>query len=269
MADRYWTGTTDGVVSTATNFSGGVAPTAGDSVYAITAPSNAMASGTFPNLVTFEVKSIYGANGIGTSAGAVVFGDVTTMKIGARGGAYYLAPTGTVTTAHFEPSNSGEFVISNGTWTTTYATACKVTWGASAVVTNFFPNGAEGSFATNATDMTLYEGVGNFTFNSRDIDDAVVDGGVLTLKGTSALDAVVKVGPQGTFAHQSSGTVAAARVKPGGVYTVVDNPSQSATLTTAQVWKGGTLIEAAPGFVLTITNRVLVGGSSVAGGAGS
>lgn len=276
--DFYWTGATSGDVSVGSNYVGspGSPPAAGDSVYALIAPTNAMASGTFNNLANFIVTDGYGANNIGTSSGAVGFGTVTTMRIACRGSAFYLAPSSTVTTAHFEPASPGAiFNVSAGTFTTTYGTNCNLQGGASAVFTNIYGNNLTGNIAANGTGITLLEGVMNLSLASRSVASAILDGGILTLTGTSAVTTSVKIGPRATFAHQSSGTVALAHVKPGGLYTVQGNSSQSATLTSAIVWKGGLLVDAAPGFTLTVSGRTYVGGQTpgapgnVGGGSGS
>lgn len=269
MANRQWTGATDGVVSTNGNYTGGAAPTAGDSVFADIAPTNAMASGTFPALVTFQVTEAYGANNIGSAASPVTFGTVTTMRIAGSGTGYYMT-TGAVTTANFEMPNGSTAIISGGTFTTTNITGCALEGGASAVFTNINSIGATGNVATNATSITSLTGSGKWTVTSRDITTANVDPGMrLTIKGSAALGTAgtVNIVGGGIFNHQSMGTVTAANIRTGGTYTVAGNSGSSgvATLTTANVWKGGTLVEAVSGFTLTITNRNYIGGQSAGG----
>ena len=272
MAAVSWIGVTSTDVGTDSNYSSGADPASGDTVTWGTITPFGMGSGTFANAIHLNVTEGAGtatSRDVGTAASPLTLSITLTTGVAsfANRGNVYVTSGGTVAIAKFQMPNGGTAVLSGGTWTSLRPTNVKVQVGASAVVTNILSAGSDGEVATNATDLTSFRGSGKWTFNSRDIDDAWVHPeGILIMAGTSALDSVVYISKGGTFNHQSSGTVAAADIQPGSLYTVQGNPSASATLTLATIWTGGELLRASAGFTLTVTTFDFIGPESVAGG---
>jgi len=261
--DRYWTGTTDGVVTTATNYEGGVAPIAGDSVYARVSPINPMASGTFPNLVNFVISEAYGQNNIGSASTAVGFGTVTAMKIASRGQAVYLTAT-TITAVSFEMPNGSTAVLTGGTWTTITGTNVRVEAGASAIVTNIQSNASVWDMATNGTAITSYVGSGTLMVNSRNVTTMTLDGPTsrAVVKGASAVT-TANILSGARCVHQSSGTMTTANLRgPGSTLTPAGNPNATATVTTANVWTGAEIVRSVPGCTLAVTTVNFIGPES-------
>lgn len=270
MATKTWVGGTSSDVTTGANWSGGTEPAADDLCIWNSVTTYNM-SGTFTNAVLLVVTDAAGwgtttiSRDVGTSASPLTLKIKATTGyaiFGNRGNVYVTA-SGTVATAMFEMPNGGTAVVSGGTYTVLKASAVNVEVGASAVVGTLRPNGATVTLATNATDITAIYGSGRITCNSRDIDDAVISGpSTLTIDGTSTVDNAVRLASGATFVHKGSGTVVEAELFNGATYTVSGNSSSSATLTTARLHKGSKLVEAVPGFTLTVTTKDYVGGQS-------
>lgn len=259
MASRRWVGGTDGNVATAANYSGGVAPTAGDNVYCIDRPTNPMTSGTFPDLALFHSTANYDGFDIGSASGAPQFGSVTTMRLGHRGNAYINA-TGTVATLSAQMPNGNNLYLQGGTYTNTFVSRCRAVLGASAIGTNVYAESATFEAETNTNDITLVQGTGLIVLNNRDATTAKITGfgSTLVTKGITTI-ATADIAGGSTYSKQGSGTDTLVNLGPKALLTPKGNVTAAATVTTVVRDSSSTLVTSVPGFSLTVTNDFVIG----------
>lgn len=253
MADVFWSGASSTLVTLAGNYVGGVAPSAGDSVYATQPPVNPMATGTMPNLVNFVVTDAYGNNPIGTLSAGLAMGTVTTMTIGARCTFVNVAP-GNVTTANLQmPNGCTAYLNGSGTWTTVIVSpGVQVQYGASATFTTVYSTSVSSihTFAAGSATTTFTGPATVVTL--RTITTANLDtGSRATWSGAADSDVINAVGA--VIMHQSSVQLGIINLRSGSVLTPMGNPGGTGACTTINVWSDSSAILAAAGATLTGT----------------
>lgn len=251
-----WTGTTDGVVTTAGNYAGGVAPIAGDSVIATSKPANAMASGTLPALVDFKVFPEYGSNSIGVSGTAIGFGNVSgTFQVSALCPLVNVTTSGTIALAKFEMPNNGDCFIDGGTWTdVTVNAGIAFLASSNAIVTTLTPlKGSDCTLLSNGTAVTTVTGSGKLT-TSRSCTTVNGDpGGRIITRAAAAVTTINAVGYG--IIHQSSGTLGTVNLRDTSFITPQGNILGTATVTTTNEYPQSMVTLATPGAALAIGTR--------------
>jgi len=271
MATVEWVGATSGDVSVATNYAGGVAPVATDSVVAQVTPVNPMTTGTFPALADFTTTAAYNAD-IGNSSGQPSFGNVTgVMKLGHRGNSK-ISSSGTITRLKAELTAGQTCTLLAGTTTRADVTGHgELVVGASAVLTNgYLIAGAKLTAEANGTAITLLDAGGQSVANvtGRNITTADVRDSFLTTKTTTAV-ATGTFSGRSIYNKQTSATDTTIDAKDHSIVTPSGKPYNAATdITTLNLWSTATLVEATAGTTLTVGTKNIIGATGASQGSG-
>lgn len=253
MAIRTWRGGTPGFetdVNTATNYVEGAVPVSTDDLrfadtsYSMTTSLSALSA---VNLASMYVGQQFKGN-IGDGSNPLQVNVTGTLTYNGRG--QFASISGTIAESFIFPV-SGQFSMAGGTWTNIYATGGAVYGAASAVLTNWYNQGAQSVLAPNATGVTLLINSAGSVDSSRSITTSRTNAGATSIRRGSA--AVTTDDAYGTVRHLSSGTVTTLTVFSTGAY----DPSGTAldhTVTNTTVHTGGSLVRNVPGQTITFTN---------------
>lgn len=262
MATYLWTGTTDGDWKTATNWSGGVVPGAGDT--AIFNADSKTITGTSITGVA-EIKILEGFTGTFGSTGTPLAASATDLYISNEASDINL--DGTYTTAHISRTKASESAVLFGS--SSSITTLRVTGGqgrisvSSGTITNVEVSG------TPAIEIQILAAAGNFSSLTMDsgivrsqeslTGTANITGGEYRLESAAGA-ATVNIYGKGLVSHQSNGTITTANIyDKASLLDFSLNTSTGPTVTTTNLYDG-TINERNGSANVTFTNGITVKG---------
>lgn len=226
MALKVWNGgANDGILLTAGNWVGGVAPVATDSILINDTDQNIAGVTAGFAIADFTVGPRYRGT-IGADGVPVVFTNITgTLEYGGMGPAIRIGCSGTCAAAKFEHT-TGMAYITGGTWTAIENGVGNLDIAAAAVVTGAINISGHMTIGPNATDMTLLENMG-FCIFKRDATTCKAKRGTTIQQdaGSTAtkINTLLEVENGATYNKQSGGTETGIKVYAGGNFTTENN----------------------------------------------
>jgi hypothetical protein len=278
MAIMRFTGATNGDLSEHENYqvlSGGewiataTVPASGDEIF-FTNSNRAITAGLDQSAIN-PARVVFAGDNRGpggSGAGAIQYGDITTLEINTGGPWVFL--NANVTNANINLSGGKQLYITGGTWTNVRSGSGVIIAG-TARIDNLYNDSAIWSFGTNANDLLFVEN-GKGQINVADRDIRSYSGAArsrLTTSGTAKISdgsggGRCRLADGASWVANSYGTHdttlvhACALVDPSGSEYVQ-------TFTNLYQWAGGRFNDSSPGIQPVVTNRFYVsgGGSSV------
>jgi len=264
MPTVTFTGTTSGDMTVATNYAGGVAPQAGDTVIFNTG-SRSVTVG--PNVDLANVTCTSGWSGsFGTPGSPITFDSVTKFVWAGSGDGCYISVDSTEVIGTFIAQRGFGAISGPGTVTAFYNENADFNLTVSTLSAYY------GMTPTSRITIgTSANAVGNESFSygtvnvtDRTITTARIIGknGRMYVHGTSAQATTLHIQEGAMYNSLSSGTITTVNVSGmNSLITPVNSPYSSATITTLNQFAGGKYVQFANGSEFSITNPVNAYGS--------
>lgn len=256
MATVTFTGTTSGDMTVSTNYAGGVAPVAGDSVI-FNIGSRTVTVGPGVNLVDVTCTSGWSGS-FGSPGSPVTFQNVTgTFTWAGSGDGCYITIGNTFTVTKFVAQRGTGSVSGLGTLTAAYIENADFSFTCTGLSAYYgMTPSSRITIGTSGTSI----GTESFSYGTVSITDRTVTAARVVGKnarmytyGTTAQATTLHVQEGGTFNSQSSGTITTANISGrDSLITPVNSPYTSATITTLNQFSGGKYVQYANGTQFSI-----------------